>query len=139
MSELTDDIVAIGQLQARYADVISRRAFPELAELFRPDIVVAIDTVTRPEQRIVGPGDFGAFVGTAIERYDHFTFVILNAVVDVDGDEATGRIFMCEVRHDRAQRLLAERARHLPGPLRPCGRTVVVRGPALPLARSHRP
>ncbi len=102
MSGGTDDVVALAQLQARYADVISRRAFPELIDLFRPDAVVAIDTVTRPERSVVGPEDFGAFVAAAIERYDHFTFVILNAVVDVVGDEATGRMFMCEVRHDRA-------------------------------------
>ncbi len=101
MSGLTDDVVALGRLQARYADVISRRAFSELTDLFRPDAVVAIDTVTRPEQRIVGPEDFGFFVAAAIERYDHFTFVTLNAVIDVEGDEATGRIFMCEIRHER--------------------------------------
>ncbi len=106
MSALTDDVVALGRLQARYADVISRRAFPELDEIFRPDVVVTIDTVSRPERRIVGPQDFGAFVAAAIERYDHFTFVILNAVIDVEvdgtGDEAEGRMFMCEIRHDRA-------------------------------------
>ena len=55
MSGLTDDVVALGRLQTRYADVISRRAFPELIDLFRPDAVVTIDTVTRPERRIVGP------------------------------------------------------------------------------------
>ena len=102
MSELTDDVVALGQLQTRYADVISRRAFAELVDLFRSDAVVTIDTVTRPERRIVGPVDLGAFIEAAIERYDHFTFVILNAIVDVDGEDATGRMFMCEVRHDRA-------------------------------------
>ena len=104
MSGLTDDVVALGRLQARYADIISRRSFPELVDVFRPDAVVDIDTVTRPERRLVGPEDLGAFIAGAIERYDHFTFVILNAVVDVDvdRDEATGRIFMCEIRHDRA-------------------------------------
>jgi SnoaL-like domain len=102
MSALTDDVVALGRLQARYADAISRRAFSELTDLFRPDTAITIDTVTRAERVIVGPRDFGEFVAAAIERYDHFTFVILNAVVDVDGDGATGRMFMCEVRHDRA-------------------------------------
>jgi len=102
VSRITDDIVALGRLQGRYADVVTRRAFAELVDLFRPDATVTIDTVTRPERRIVGPDDFGEFVAAAIERYDHFTFVILNAVVDVEGDEATGRMFMCEIRHDRA-------------------------------------
>lgn len=102
MSGLVEDVVALGQLQARYADVISRRAFPELVDLFRSDAVVTIDTVTRPERRVVGPTDLGAFIQAAIERYDHFTFVILNAVVDVEDNGATGRMFMCEIRHDRA-------------------------------------
>jgi hypothetical protein len=97
-----DDVVDLGQLQARYADVITRRAWPELAELFRPDAVVHIDTVVAPRRTIVGPEAFGAFVEAAIERYDHFTFVVLNSVVDVDGDHARGRIFMCEIRHDAA-------------------------------------
>ncbi len=42
----------------------------------------------------------------AIARYDHFTFVILNTAVDLvpgtDPAEATGRMFMCEVRHETA-------------------------------------
>jgi hypothetical protein len=33
----TDDVVALWRLQARYADVITRRAWPELGDLFRPD------------------------------------------------------------------------------------------------------
>lgn len=103
MSALTDDVVALWRLQSRYADAISRRAFAELTDLFVPDAVVEIDTMTRPKRRITGPADLGAFIDGAIARYDHFTFVILNTVVDVDGDEATGRIFMCEVRHDRAE------------------------------------
>ncbi len=101
----TDDVVAIWRLQSAYADVITRRAWTELADLFLPDTTVHLDTVTRPQRDLVGAEAFGAFVADAIERYDHFAFVILNTVVDVatggDPDAATGRIFMCEVRHDR--------------------------------------
>jgi hypothetical protein len=101
--------VAIWRLQARYADIVTRRAWPELHEVFLPDASVHLDTVTRPPQTVTGPDAFGAFVAGAIERYDHFAFVILNTVVDVEppaepGGEstsATGRIFMCEVRHER--------------------------------------
>jgi SnoaL-like domain len=98
----TDDVVAIWRLQSRYADVITRRAWPELHELFRPDTTVDIDVVTAPRRSYTGPDDFGAFVAAAIKRYDHFTFVILNTVVDITGpDAARGRLFMCEIRHDR--------------------------------------
>jgi hypothetical protein len=106
----TDDVVALWRLQARYADVITRRAWPELGDLFRPDTVVHVDTVTGPPRTFVGPEAFGSFVAGAIERFDHFTFVILNTVVSVgpsgEGsppDTAEGRIFMCEVRHDAAE------------------------------------
>jgi hypothetical protein len=103
----TDDVVALARLQARYADVVTRRAWPELHDVFRPDATVVVDTVTSPARTLTGPGELGAFVGGAVERFDHFTFVILNAVVDVgaggDPDAAEGRMFMCEIRHETAR------------------------------------
>ncbi len=104
VSSETDDVVALWRLQSAYADVITRRAFDELDALFVRDAPIRIDTVTAPPRRIIGSEAFGQFVAQAIERYDHFAFVILNTVVDLDPsapDRATGRIFMCEIRHDR--------------------------------------
>jgi hypothetical protein len=105
----TEDVVALWRLQSRYADVITRRAWSELTELFRPHTTVHVDTVTAPARTITGPADFGAFVEQAIARFDHFTFVILNTVVELDDGPAgtapttaRGRIFMCELRHDEA-------------------------------------
>jgi hypothetical protein len=100
LSALTDDIVALGRLQAAYADVVNRRAWPELTQLFRPDCAILLDLVTSPKRSLTGPAELGQFIGTATERYDHFEFVILNSVFDVDGDAAAGRMFMCEIRHD---------------------------------------
>lgn len=98
-----DDVVALWRLQSSYADAVNRRAWPELRTLFRPDATIAVDTVTMPVRTFVGSDALGEFIGTAIERFDHFSFVILNAVVDVaSSDEARGRIFMCEIRHDTA-------------------------------------
>ena len=125
----TDDVVALWRLQSRYADVISRRAWPELDELFLPDTTVDLDTVTAPPRSITGPAAFAEFVAGSIERFDHFTFVILNTVVDLEpaadggsATSATGRIFMCEVRHDRdsdtwqnAHGLYRDRYRHVDG------------------------
>jgi SnoaL-like domain len=98
----TRDVVALWRLQSAYADVVTRRAWDELHGLFLPTTTVEVDTVTSPVRTFTGPADFGAFVAAAIERYDHFAFVILNTVVDVDpgGDDGSGRIFMCEIRHD---------------------------------------
>jgi hypothetical protein len=102
----TDDVVALWRLQSRYADIVTRRAWSEMHEVFRPDTTVHIDTVTAPARTTTGPDEFAQFVTQAIERFDHFAFVILNSVVDVgvdgDPDTAEGRIFMCEIRHETA-------------------------------------
>jgi hypothetical protein len=68
-----------------------------------PDAVVEVDTVTTAPRRLVGPSEFAAFVGPATDRFDHFEFVILNTVVDVESHEsARGRIFMAEIRREAA-------------------------------------
>lgn len=106
MPDPTADVVALWRLQHAYADVVTRRAWPELHDLFLPTTTVLVDTVTTPARTFTGPDELGGFIGAAIERYDHFAFVILNAVVDVetptDPDTATGRIFMTEIRHEAA-------------------------------------
>lgn len=103
MSE-TDDYVAITRLQHAYADVINRRAWAELAQLFRPDAVVRIDTVTREPFDLVGPDGVADFVGRSLEQFAFFEFVILNVHVELDGDAAQARLFMLEVRQDHAGR-----------------------------------
>lgn len=105
-SSETDDVVALWRLQAQYADVVTRRAWPEMDDLFLADTPVHIDTVTSPAITTTGPAEFSQFVAASLERFDHFTFVILNTVVDTgtggDPDLAEGRIFMCEIRHETA-------------------------------------
>jgi hypothetical protein len=97
----TIDYVAITRLQSAYADIVNRRAWPEFDDLFRPDAPVTVDTVTNPVVSLTGPGAVGDFIGGAIERFEFFEFVVLNAVVTIDGDTATGRVFMCELRQER--------------------------------------
>jgi hypothetical protein len=101
----TDDRVALQDLLATYADVINRRAWGELDELFAPDCEIVIDTRRGEPLTMVGGAALGEFVAGAIERFDFFQFVILSARVWVDGSEvARGRLYMCEIRHDRAER-----------------------------------
>ena len=93
--------LAITRLQNAYADVITRRAWPELAALFSPDAPVHVNMVTADPIEIVGPQQLGEFIGTAVERFDFFELVILSAVVDVRSEtEAVGRFYMQELRQD---------------------------------------
>jgi hypothetical protein len=101
----TTDYIAIRRLQDSYADVVSRRAFGELHDLFLPTAPVMIE-LPGGTREVVGPGDFGRYVEKRIAGLEFFQFVILNAVVDlvVDGDpdRARARLHMCELRQDRA-------------------------------------
>ena len=47
-----------------------------------------------------GPDALVEFIERALAPFTFFEFTILNATVDVDGDEATGRVYICELRHD---------------------------------------
>jgi hypothetical protein len=99
----TADYIAITRLLHRYADVVTRRAWPELAELFLPGCPIILDLRTDTEEHYVGPEEFGVFIATALSRFDFFEFAILNSVVDtagVDDDIATGRVYICELRRD---------------------------------------
>jgi hypothetical protein len=94
--------LAITRLQAAYADVVTRRAWPELADLFLPDAPIHVDTVTAATHELTGPRELGEFIGAAIERFEFFEFVILNTVVHVSSPEAArGRLYMVELRQDR--------------------------------------
>jgi hypothetical protein len=103
------DRVEIDGLLAAYADAVTRRAFDELDDLFVPDCPIEIDTHRAEPLRLTGAAALGAFVGAAIERFDFFELTILNAHIVVDGrDDATGRMYLCELRHDRDARRRSE-------------------------------
>jgi hypothetical protein len=97
----TADIVALGRLLATYADTVTRRVWTELADLFLAEATIEVDTVTAPPHRFVGAAELAAFIGPALDRFDHFQFVILNTVFEVTGaDSARGRIYMSELRRE---------------------------------------
>jgi hypothetical protein len=99
----TADVVALWRLQAAYADIVTRRAWPELADIILADAAIEVDTVTAAARHITGPAELGEFIGAALERFDHFQFVILNRVLDIDSDDtAHGRIFISEIRREVA-------------------------------------
>lgn len=103
MHELGDDdlraVVAIQRLQAAYGDAVTRRAWEEVAALFEPDAVVHIDTRTRPAFELTGPDEITRFIEASLAGFRFFEFAILNSVVELDGEQATGRVYLCELRH----------------------------------------
>jgi hypothetical protein len=98
------DYIAICRLQSAYADTVTRRAWAELSEQILPDAPIHIDTVTSPAVEVVGPEQFGTFVGGAVGRFEFFEFAILNQHVELrvggDPDSARARLYMCELRQE---------------------------------------
>ncbi len=96
------DVLAIQRLQSAYADVVSRRAWTELVDLFLPDARIEVDTRTAEPYVFDGPDALGTFIAGAIERFGFFEFVVLNTVIEIgvadDPDRATARMYMCELR-----------------------------------------
>jgi hypothetical protein len=93
-------VVALQRLHAAYADTCSRRAFGELAEQFLPDAAVIVDRRSIEPVRLVGPQALGAFIDTNLAPFSFFEFVVLNSHFVLDGDSATGRMWMQELRQD---------------------------------------
>ena len=97
----TVDYVALRRLQNRYADIVTRRAWPELHEIMHPDCVVTVDLRDRAID-LDGPGPIGDFIGTQLEQFSFFEFVILNTVIDIDSESGTAaaRMYMQEARQN---------------------------------------
>ena len=103
----TIDYIAVRRLQNAYADIVTRRAWAELRDIFVPDIEVVLDTRRGEPLRLRGPDAVGDFIGTAIADFDFFEFVILNTRVFLnhgnagDPDAASARMWMNELRHEQ--------------------------------------
>lgn len=94
---------AVTRLQCAYGDVVSRRAWSELSELFRPDTVVSVDTRRGEPIVVTGGPAVGEFIDRSIERFEHFEFAVLNHVATLDDDllGASGRVYIWEIRQER--------------------------------------
>ena len=98
------DFVAIQRLQASYADIVTRRAWAELKQVFVADVKLQIDKREGAPLLLQTPEAIGDFIRTSIEQFDFFDFVILNSVVDLGSPEArraTARMYMAELRQSR--------------------------------------
>lgn len=92
----TDDYVAITRLQSSYADAVTRRAWPELVDLFGPDATL---TVGRGEsaRTTVGPVAIGELIDAATSHLHLLVFVVLNTKVEIEGRRARCRSFISEM------------------------------------------
>ena len=95
----------VRRLQHAYADVVNRRAWPELEPLFVPGAPIVIDRRAGDPLCLEGATALGQFIGSAIAHFEFFEFVILNAhIVFPDGPlagTAVCRLFMSELRQQR--------------------------------------
>lgn len=99
-----DATVEIAALRARYADVVTRRAWAEMPDLFEPACPITLDLRGRTLE-VVGGAAIAEFIGAAIADFDFFVFSILNQTVELDAaepDRAHGRMYICELRHEPA-------------------------------------
>lgn len=103
IAELREALVelAVRRLQAAYGDAVTRRAWDELGPMFAPGAPIELDLRDGTTRRFEGGEAIAAFIAGSIERFEFFEFALLNAVVDVAGDdEATGRLYMWELRQE---------------------------------------
>jgi hypothetical protein len=98
----TIDTVALTRVHAAYADTCSRRAWAELHDIVLPDATITIDLQNRGTIALTGPDELGTFIGTALQQFEFFQFVVLNSHFTLrtggDPERAAGRMWMSELR-----------------------------------------
>lgn len=103
MTDDARDYIALRRIQNRYADIVTRRAWEELRQIFQPDCRLELDLGDRSAV-YTGPQSIGDFIGNAISGFSFFQFVILNTVFEIDiaAGRAAGRMYIQELRQDAA-------------------------------------
>ena len=93
--------VELQRLESRYADVVTRRAWGELADIVRADCPIVVD-VRHKTFEFTGPTEYGEFIDRQIERFSLFEFVLLNSVYRIDTSRgiAAARVYLQEVRQN---------------------------------------
>ena len=93
--------VELQRLESLYADVVTRRAWDELADIVRDDCPIVVD-VRHTKFEFTGPTTYGEFIDGAIQRFSVFEFVLLNTVFRIDAQRgvAAARVYMQEIRQN---------------------------------------
>ena len=94
--------LAIARLQRAYADISTRKAWPEFAALATPDARFSFDTRTSDVMEVVGAVAFAEFGAKMTARFSFYEYIPLNFVVDIDpAGTAQGRAYAFEIGQDR--------------------------------------
>ena len=102
MDDETLAYLAIVRLQHAYADIATRRAWPEIVSLAVPDARFSFDTRAGRVIEVVGAAAFGEFGAKSVGRFTFYQYLPLNAVVTLSGaGAASGRAYCLEVGEDR--------------------------------------
>jgi hypothetical protein len=93
--------LAITRLHRAYADIATRRAWPEIAALAVPDARFSFDTQTGRVFEVVGAEAFGEFGARSTGGFSFYEYIPLNTVVKISAATARGRSYSLEVSEDR--------------------------------------
>jgi hypothetical protein len=94
--------LAIMRLQRAYADIATRKAWPEFAALATPDARFSFDTHSGEVIEVVGADAFTEFGAKMTDRFSFYEYVPLNFVVEIDpAGTARGRAYSFEIGQDR--------------------------------------
>jgi len=96
--------LALMRLHRAYADISTRRAWPEMAALAIPDARFSFDTKSGPVIEVIGPDALGEFGARATGRFSFYEYLPLNTVVTIGTTTARGRSYSLEVSEDRETR-----------------------------------
>lgn len=105
----SDDHLGITQLQNAYADSVTRRAWSELDQMFRPDATLLVSD-GREARTLEGPTAIGELIDRAVASLDVIFFTNLNTRIDLyaDGDgTARARTYIREL-HFAQRHLVAK-------------------------------
>jgi len=110
-SSETDDYIAVTRLQSAYADCVTRRAWGELGDLFRPDATLVVSS-GHDATTVEGPEAIGALIDAAVKHLDVIFFTNLNTRIELctDGDrsQARARTYIRELHYARKQTVAKE-------------------------------
>ena len=99
------DRIEIRALHDAYADIVSRRRWADLNDVFLPDTVLDLDLRDRTLS-YTGPQAIGDFIGEMLQQFEFFQFGILGTRVHLrsggDADRAAARMYMTELRQTPA-------------------------------------